>query len=94
MLIHLCESALKYQHDNSMVELPPTMCNNIRWGGNPKCLHVFVRKAIWQLEWLRLGCSGWGLKTIMLTFGRYARWHAGNSDGLDESYFDMLPKKT
>jgi hypothetical protein len=28
------------------------------------------------------------------TFGRYARWHAADSEGLEESYLDVFPKNT
>ena len=50
MLICFCEPPLKDQPDYRMVELLPAVCNNIRWGGNPICLLIIIRKAIRQLE--------------------------------------------
>ena len=50
MLIHLCKPSLQNQHEDGMVELTPTMCDDIRWGSNPKLLHVFICKAVRQLR--------------------------------------------
>lgn len=75
-----------------MIELPSAMGDHFRRGSHSKLFHVFIGKAVRQLvEWSET------LKSLMYrlnnyTFGRYARCHAGNSDGLEESYFDMLQK--
>ena len=44
--VGLHKFTIEDEHDNCMIELSPTVCNNIGRWGDPKIFHIVIRKAI------------------------------------------------
>ena len=50
MFISLSESPFQNEPDHGMVQLPCAMCDDLRWRGNSKLLHICIVEAIRQLR--------------------------------------------